>query len=157
VTVNPLDALSALTQQAQLPTSGALNGGVNAGAFNGALGGALNANPPAGAISTGLTAPVSESFGNMLGTQATAPVTSTAAAGGASPTTWGHMVQQMVMDVNSKQADAASMVNDVLKGGPTPVHQAMIASEEAGLSFEFLAEVRNKVLDAYNSVMQMQV
>ena len=67
------------------------------------------------------------------------------------------MVQQMVMDVNNKQASASSMVNDVLKGGPTPVHQAMIATEEASLSFEFLAEVRNKVLDAYNSVMQMQV
>jgi flagellar hook-basal body complex protein FliE len=67
------------------------------------------------------------------------------------------MVQQMVMDVNNKQADATSMVNDVLKGGPTPVHQAMIATEEASLSFEFLTEVRNKVLDAYNQVMQMQV
>jgi flagellar hook-basal body complex protein FliE len=33
----------------------------------------------------------------------------------------------------------------------------MIATEEASLSFEFLAEVRNKVLDAYNNVMQMQV
>ncbi len=153
MTVNPLDALSALTQAAQLPNTGTVNG-VNAGAFNGAIGGGLNANPPAGAVPTGLTAPVSEGFGNLLGTQAT-PATAT--AGGANPTTWGHMVQQMVMDVNNKQHDAGAMVNDVLKGGPTPVHQAMIASEEAGLSFEFLAQVRNKVLDAYNQVMQMQV
>jgi len=153
VTINPLDALSALTQQAQLPNAGALNG-VNTGAFNGALGGALNANPPAGALPSGMTAPLSESFGNLLGTQGTTPVTST---GGANPTTWGHMVQQMVMDVNNKQSDANALVTDVLKGGPTPVHQAMIATEEASLSFEFLAEARNKVLDAYNQVMQMQV
>ncbi|HEX4140809.1 MAG TPA: flagellar hook-basal body complex protein FliE [Candidatus Methylacidiphilales bacterium] len=156
MTINPLDALSALTQQAQLPNAGALNG-VNTGAFNGAISGALNANPPAGALPSGVTAPVSESFGNMLGTQGTTPVTSSAAAGGASPTTWGHMVQQMVMDVNNKQSDANAMVNDVLKGGPTPVHQAMVATEEASLSFEFLTEVRNKVLDAYNQIMQMQV
>ena len=50
-----------------------------------------------------------------------------------------------------------ALVNDVLKGGPTPVHQAMIASEEASLSFEFVATMRNKVVDAYNTVMQMQV
>ena len=139
MTINPLDALSSLTQ--------------------GQLGnmGALNANPPAGAVPTGMT-PASESFSNLLGTQGTAPATSSVAAtGGASPTTWGHMVQQMVMDVNSQQSNANSMVTDVLKGGPTPVHQAMVATEEASLSFEFLAEVRNKVLDAYNQIMQMQV
>ena len=67
------------------------------------------------------------------------------------------MVQQMVMDVNAKQQNASALVNDVLKGGPTPVHQAMIASEEASLSFEFVATMRNKVVDAYNTVMQMQV
>ncbi len=137
--MNPVDALSAL--KAQLPNMGE-----------------LNANPPAGAVPTDMSAPVSESFNNLLGAQ---PSTSVAAtpevSGGASPTTWGHMVQQMVMDVNSQQHDAGAMVNDVLKGGPTPVHQAMIASEQAGLSFEFLTEVRNKVLDAYNQIMQMQV
>ena len=146
--MSPLDALSALTQ-AQLPTTGMPT--------TGAVG--LNTNPPAGAVPLGLTAPVSESFGNLLGAQGTAPVTSTVApvGGGSSPSTWGHMVQQMVMDVNNQQAGANTMVNDVLKGGPTPVHQAMIASEEASLSFEFLTEVRNKVLDAYNQIMQMQV
>jgi flagellar hook-basal body complex protein FliE len=142
VTINPLDALSSLTQ--------------------GQLGnmGALNANPPAGAVPTSM-APVSESFSNLLGsqgTQATSPATSSvAAADGASPTTWGHMVQHMVMDVNNQQSNANALVTDVLKGGPTPVHQAMVATEEASLSFEFLAEVRNKVLDAYNQIMQMQV
>jgi flagellar hook-basal body complex protein FliE len=138
---SPIDALSALTQQAQLPAVG------------------VNANPPPGAIPMGLTAPVSESFGNVLGAQGAAPVASTVApaTGGSSPSTWGHMVQQMVMSVNNQQAGANAMVNDVLKGGPTPVHQAMIATEEASLSFEFLAEVRNKVLDAYNQIMQMQV
>jgi flagellar hook-basal body complex protein FliE len=137
--MSPIDALSAL--QAQLPQLGE-----------------LNANPPAGAVPTGMAAPVSESFGNLLGTQGTEPVASTTAiSGGANPATWGHMVHQMVMDVNNQQASAGAMVNDVLKGGPTPVHQAMVATEEASLSFEFLAQVRNKVLDAYNSVMQMQV
>jgi flagellar hook-basal body complex protein FliE len=144
--MSPLDALSALSG-VQLPNAGA-----------------LNANPPAGAVPMGLTPPVSESFGqNALGslnTQAnlnTQAIQATPAASGASPTTWGHLVQQMVMDVNAKQAGADAMVNDVLKGGPTPVHQAMIATEEASLSFEFMTEVRNKVLDAYNQVMQMQV
>jgi flagellar hook-basal body complex protein FliE len=145
--MSPLDALSALTQS-QLPGTGA-----------------LNANPPAGAVPMGMTPPITEGFGQMLQGQSVqpnlnidaTPAIAPAANGATSPTTWGHMVQQMVMDVNNKQTDANSLVTDVLKGGPTPVHQAMIATEEASLSFEFLAEVRNKVLDAYNQVMQMQV
>jgi flagellar hook-basal body complex protein FliE len=143
--MSPIDALSAL--QAQLPQMGE-----------------LNANPPAGAVPTGMAAPVTEGFGQVLqnsqnvqGILNTQSLQATPSVGGADPTTWGHMVQQMVMDVNSQQHGAAAMVNDVLKGGPTPVHQAMIASEQAGLSFDFLAQVRNKVLDAYNQVMQMQV
>jgi flagellar hook-basal body complex protein FliE len=67
------------------------------------------------------------------------------------------MVQQMVMDVNSKQQSATAAVNDVLQGGPTPVHEAMVASEEASLSFELLSQMRNKVVDAYQQIMQMQV
>ena len=152
--MSPLDALSALTS-VQLPANAA------------ALNGGLNANPMGNAIPIGQTAPVGEAFGQILqgdlsaqgaqipqATQATPLIHQT---GGASPTTWGHMVQQMVMDVNNQQQNATAMVTDVLKGGPTPVHQAMIASEEASLSFEFLAQVRNKVIDAYNTVMQMQV
>ena len=138
--MNPLDALSALT----------------------------HAQPGVGAINfqpTGPTVPgaqIGEGFQNMLqpaqgleGVQA--PTALTAPSGIDGPTTWGHMAQQMVMDVNSKQQTASQMVSDVLKGGPTPVHEAMVATEEAGLSFEFLAEMRNKVVDAYQQVMQMQV
>jgi len=143
MTVNPIDALSALTH-AQMPAMGA-----------------LNANPPAGAVPLGQTAPVSEGFNQILQSPLSAQdnlnTLSIQPTGGASPTTWGHMVQQMVMDVNSKQQNANALVTDVLKGGPTPVHEATIATEEASLSFEFLAEVRNKVIDAYNQVMQMQV
>lgn len=147
--MSPIDALSALTS-AQVPVSN------------------LGLQPPAGMPGVG-SSPISEGFNlnptqapgqiitptvvDPLG-QAAAPI-SMGSAGGVS--TWGHMMQQMVLDVNAKQASAAQKVSDVLQGGPTPVHEAMVASEEASLSFEFLGEMRNKIVDAYNQVMQMQV
>jgi flagellar hook-basal body complex protein FliE len=67
------------------------------------------------------------------------------------------MVQQMVLDVNAKQDTAAQKVNDVLQGGPTPVHEAVVATEEASLSFEFIGEMRNKIVEGYQQIMQMQV
>jgi flagellar hook-basal body complex protein FliE len=103
-------------------------------------------------------APIGEGFQHMLDASpvsVTAPTTS--AVSGDGPSTWGHMVQQMVMDANTQQQSAAQKVTDVLRGGPTPVHEAMVATEEASLSFTFLSEVRNKVVDAYQQIMQMQV
>ncbi len=153
--INPLDALSALSQ-AQIPGMGTTMPTVPTS--------------PAGVnfqtISpTTQGAPVSEGFQNLLQpTQPTAgltaPTTSMLAplsSAGGDPGTWGHMVQRMVMDVNSQQQTAAAKVEDVLKGGPTPIHDAMVSTEEASLSFELLAEMRNKVVDAYQQVMQMQV
>jgi flagellar hook-basal body complex protein FliE len=139
--MNPLDALSSLGSAANIGNLG--NVGLTA---------------PTTPAMPG--APVSEGFASYLPSVPATPATSAldaASSGGGSPTTWGHMVQQMVMDVNSQQQDAAAKVNDVLRGGPTPVHQALIATEQAGLSFEFLTEVRNKITDAYQQVMQMQV
>ena len=73
------------------------------------------------------------------------------------PTTWGHMVNQMVASVEHSQQVAGAKVQDVLRGGPTPVHEAMIAVEEASMSFQVLAEMRNKALDAYQEIMRMPV
>jgi flagellar hook-basal body complex protein FliE len=136
--MDPLSALSALTN-AQAPLQ------------------AMEQTAPAGPANA-----ITENF-NLLqpaqtsSTAATSALAPISGGSGAGPTTWGHMVQQMVMDVNSKQQNAAAEVNDVLQGGPTPVHQAMVSTEEASLSFEFLSEMRNKVVDAYQQVMQMQV
>jgi len=33
----------------------------------------------------------------------------------------------------------------------------MVATEEANLSFELITEMRNKVVEAYQQIMQMQV
>jgi len=148
--MNPLDALSTVSQL-QIPTT---NVGFQP---TGAM--------PAGALPSDPTSAISEGFNSLLqpqvqhvnASQLTIPDISIHSPGMGSANTWGHMVQQMVMDVNSQQQTAAQKVSDVLQGGPTPVHDAMVATEEASLSFEFLGEMRNKMVEAYQQVMQMQV
>lgn len=136
--LNALDALSALTKvaapMAQTPTVPAIQ------------------TPSIGAPNS-----ITENFHLLQPAHEVPAISAPSVNSVGSPNTWGHMVQQMVMDVNSKQQSASAMVSDVLKGGSTPVHEAMVATEEASLSFEFLAQMRNKVVDAYQQVMQMQV
>lgn len=73
------------------------------------------------------------------------------------PSTWGHLVQSAVRDVAARQAAAGELVRDVLAGGATPPHQAIIALEEASVSFQMLAEMRNKLVESYQEIMRMQV
>ena len=40
---------------------------------------------------------------------------------------------------------------------PMPLHQVMIAVEEANIAFQFAVQVRNRLVDAYNELQRMQV
>ena len=64
---------------------------------------------------------------------------------------------QMVSDVNAKQVAANDAMTGVMSGQGTSLHQAMIAMEEANVSFQLMVEVRNKLLDSYQELMRMQV
>jgi flagellar hook-basal body complex protein FliE len=63
----------------------------------------------------------------------------------------------MVSEVSAKQSAAADAVQGVMTGGNVPLHQAMIAVQEASLSFQLMVEVRNKLLESYQELMRMQV
>ena len=79
------------------------------------------------------------------------------AEAGASNTSFGHMLGNLVGEVNAKQATAGAAMEGLLKGQNVSLHQAMIAMEEASVSFQLMAEVRNKLLDSYQELMRMQI
>lgn len=64
---------------------------------------------------------------------------------------------KMVGEVSAKQASAGAAMNAVISGGSMPLHQAMIAAEEASISFQLMVEVRNRLLESYQELMRMQV
>ena len=64
---------------------------------------------------------------------------------------------KMVAEVNGKQITASNAVNDLQAGNNVSLHQAVIAMEEANVSFQLMVEVRNKLLDSYQELMKMQV
>ena len=64
---------------------------------------------------------------------------------------------RVVNDTQQMQADATDLIGRFVRGEPVELHQVMAASEEAGISLEFLVEMRNKLTDAYRSVMNIQV
>ena len=71
--------------------------------------------------------------------------------------TFDNVLGDLVQDVNEKQLDAGKQVRAMLSGENVPLHQVMIATEEASVSFQLMVEVRNKLLEAYQELMRMQV
>jgi flagellar hook-basal body complex protein FliE len=58
--------------------------------------------------------------------------------------------------VEGLQAQARDSLGAFVRGEPVELHQVMAAAEEAGLALDLLVELRNKLTDAYRSVMSMQ-
>jgi len=59
--------------------------------------------------------------------------------------------------VNEKQLKANKLKEAVLEGKDVPLHEIVIESEKAKVALNLLIEVRNKLLEAYNELMKMQV
>ena len=76
------------------------------------------------------------------------------AAGGAS---FDGLLGRLVNDVNAKQVQSAATVREMMGGGEVSLHEAMIAMEEANVSFQLMVEVRNKLLESYQEIMRMQL
>lgn len=76
---------------------------------------------------------------------------------GAGTTGFEKAAAGLVGQVASKQAAAGESMNQLLSGQNVSLHQTMIAMEEASISFQLMVEVRNKLLEAYQELMRMQV
>ena len=58
--------------------------------------------------------------------------------------------------VQEVQSSAEQQVASVLQGDGQDLHSAMIAVEKADLSFQMMMQVRNKIVQAYQTISQMQ-
>jgi flagellar hook-basal body complex protein FliE len=65
-------------------------------------------------------------------------------------------LQQSMDQVEGAQGDAATQVVQLLNGKGADLHSAMIAVEKADLSFQLMMQVRNKIVQAYQQVSNMQ-
>jgi len=70
---------------------------------------------------------------------------------------FGNVLGKLISDVNTKQNAATTAVDGLQSGQAVPLHQAVIAMEEANVSFQLMVEVRNKLLDSYQELMRMQI
>ncbi|NLH96663.1 MAG: flagellar hook-basal body complex protein FliE [Clostridiaceae bacterium] len=49
------------------------------------------------------------------------------------------------------------LADDFAAGRTDNIHQVMLAGEKANIALQFTLQIRNKLLDAYNEIMRMQI
>ena len=75
------------------------------------------------------------------------------AAGGAS---FGKLLSEAIQQVNDVEKTSQGELQKYL-GNESDLHSVMIALEKADLSFQLMMQVRNKIVEAYQEVLRMQV
>jgi flagellar hook-basal body complex protein FliE len=75
-------------------------------------------------------------------------------AGQAAP--FSDLLSDAVGQVNTLEDQARAAVEGLMTGSGVDVHSAMIATEKASMAFEMALAVRNKAVQAYQSVIGMQ-
>ncbi|MBP1991342.1 flagellar hook-basal body complex protein FliE [Paenibacillus eucommiae] len=70
---------------------------------------------------------------------------------------FGSFLNDAMANLNTGQAVVEQLNQSFVKGELSEVHQLTIASEKAALGLELTVQVRNRVVEAYQEIMRMQL
>lgn len=76
---------------------------------------------------------------------------------GASAGSFGDLFRESIERVEQYHQTAAQSIERFLSGEQEELHKVAIATQQAELAFEMFLQVRNKVVNAYQEVMRMQL
>jgi flagellar hook-basal body complex protein FliE len=93
---------------------------------------------------------------SSLSSGVASPLASSGASTAAGSTPFGDLLTDAVGQVGRLEDQAHAAVAGLMTGSGVDVHQAMIATQKASMAFELALSVRNKAVQAYQSVIGMQ-
>jgi flagellar hook-basal body complex protein FliE len=88
--------------------------------------------------------------------RATLPKLDVPGASGAQGADFQKLLRNLVDQVDTLQKDANTSIQGLATGETTNVHDVTIKMTEAGIAFDLMMQIRNKLLDAYQQILKMQ-
>ena len=85
----------------------------------------------------------------------TSPISSKSSISG--DKSFADTLKSAINEVNDMQVVSNKKIQDLAVGKTDNVSDVMITAEKADIAMRVMVQVRNKVLDAYNEIMRMQV
>ncbi len=81
----------------------------------------------------------------------------TAPAAESGEESFGTVLKSSLDEVNRLQVKADAAISALATGENVSLHETMIAMEQADVSFRLMMEVRNKIVEAYQEILRVQV
>ena len=85
------------------------------------------------------------------------PITQQVPQPGADEGSFQDVLSGALSSLSKVQAEAESSAAQLISGQPVELHEVLLATERASISFQLVVQARNKVVEAYQDVMRMQV
>ena len=70
--------------------------------------------------------------------------------------TFSQLIGDVLRGANADQVQADTVLENLATGNGGNVHDVVLAVAQADLSFRFLLEMRNRLIESYQEVMRMQ-
>ena len=70
---------------------------------------------------------------------------------------FGELLKDYINDVNNKQINADKTIDRFLKGEEKDITNVVLSVEKAEVSLQLFLQIRNKIVQAYQDIMRMQV
>lgn len=86
-----------------------------------------------------------------------APEMQTPTVGGTGEPSFANMLKDAINQVNDLQKASDVKMQELATGKTKDISEVMITAERADIALKLMVQVRNKVIDAYQEIMKMQV
>lgn len=70
---------------------------------------------------------------------------------------FGEILEGLVKGVDRRNKHATQEVKNLMLGKSDNIHEATVAMQEAGVAFNLMLEIRNKLTDSYQTLLRMRV
>jgi len=67
------------------------------------------------------------------------------------------LLNTAIESISNGQSAADASIAQLAAGGEVDLHNVMLAAEKASLTLQFAMQIKNKITDAYQSIMSMQI
>ena len=68
-----------------------------------------------------------------------------------------HTIRSLLNSANQPHQEASLAVNELVAGKTENIHSVVMSVAKAEMSFRFLLEMRNRLTEAYQEIMRMQM
>lgn len=119
---------------------------------SGGLGGMEGFGQQLGTLTDGMGVQGGSTAGGAGAAQGTDPAAGAAGSGG-----FGAMLRGQMDKLGAAQADGQLAKQDMATGSVDDVAQTMLRVEQANVTLQMATQVRNKVIEAYQEVIRMQM